>query len=293
MPKKRKQCVFLSMESLDEFCCDDDKLYPVFDAAGIEVHTLNWRDKGIDWNLYEWVIVRSSWDYQLDSEQFFDVLERIDRSSAKLANPLRSMRWNSNKRYLAELERNGVAIVPTTWGTGMNRAELAAYIEKHNQHGLVIKPLVSAGAYNTFRLSHASADQDLAAASAAHATSDWMLQAFVPSILTHGEFSLFYFNGKYSHAINKRPVGEDFRVQEEFGGQLSAIDPDPGMLEAADQVLQHCTEDLLYARVDLVLNQGRYQLMELELIEPSLYFGLDPDSPDRFLSACQTWFVEN
>ncbi len=293
MTEERKQCVFLSMESLDEFCCDDDKLYPAFDAAGIDVHTLNWRDERIDWNSYDWVIVRSSWDYQLDSERFFGVLERIDQSSAQLANPLQTMRWNSNKRYLAELEQAGIPIVPTTWGTGISGEELSAHINKHDQQGLVIKPLVSAGAYNTFRLDRTSSDAQLASACLAHATSDWMLQAFVPSILTHGEYSLFYFNGDFSHAINKRPVGDDFRVQEEFGGQISAIQPDQGMSQAGARALEHCSQDLLYARVDLVFHEDCYQLMELELIEPSLYFGFDASSPERFLNACQRWFTKN
>ncbi|MEM7277445.1 MAG: hypothetical protein AAF385_04900 [Pseudomonadota bacterium] len=293
MTEQRKQCVFLSMESLDEYCCDDDKLYPAFDAAGIDVHTLNWRNERIDWNDYDWVIVRSSWDYQLDSERFFDVLERIDRSRAQLANPLQTMRWNANKRYLAELEQAGIPIVPTTWGTGITAKELSAHIDINDQHGLVIKPLVSAGAYNTFRLDRSSTDAQLDTAFKAHVGSDWMLQAFVPSILTHGEYSLFYFNGDYSHAINKRPVGEDFRVQEEFGGQISAIQPDEEMSLAGARALQQCSQDLLYARVDLVLHEDRYKLMELELIEPSLYFGSDPDSPERFLGACQRWFANN
>ena len=105
------------------------------------------------------------------------------------------------------------------------------------------------------------------------------------TIVDEGEFSLFYFNNTYSHAILKTPSQGDFRVQEEHGGQLQKIEPDAALTEQAEKTLSAIDKELLYARLDFVRTSSGYALMEAELIEPSLYFNLDADSAERFARA--------
>jgi glutathione synthase/RimK-type ligase-like ATP-grasp enzyme len=112
-----------------------------------------------------------------------------------------------------------------------------------------------------------------------------MVQPFVNAIVDEGEYSLFYFGGVYSHTILKSPKRGDFRVQEEHGGRITAVAPEHDLRETADNIVASISQ-LLYARVDLVRNDsGKFLLMELELIEPALYFRMDEESPRRFATA--------
>ncbi len=123
--------------------------------------------------------------------------------------------------------------------------------------------------------------------------SAMMLQPFIRSIVEEGEYSLFYFGSQFSHAILKQPQPGDFRVQEEHGGSFWSVTAEDSLKRVAEQVIHVLAEELLYARVDLVrLDDGQPVLIELELIEPSLYFQEDPASAqlfaetlDRFASA--------
>jgi hypothetical protein len=107
----------------------------------------------------------------------------------------------------------------------------------------------------------------------------------VASIETIGEFSLFYFGGQYSHAVNKKPKPGDFRVQEEHGGIIQSITANEQLMQYGQFVMDQMGQELLYARVDLVQWEGQPAVMEVELIEPSLYFAFDPESPRRFAMA--------
>ena len=110
------------------------------------------------------------------------------------------------------------------------------------------------------------------------------------NIIDEGEYSLFYFGGTFSHAILKKPKQNDFRVQEDFGGVNKSIKPSKQLLEASEKVLKQIGQKLLYARVDFVCNESdEFALMELELIEPALYFRMDKDSPKRFAKVFDDW----
>src|SRR6056297_4049332 len=110
------RCAFLTMDSLDEFEVYDDLLLKPLSQLGWSVDMVSWRDRQVDWNTFEAVIIRSPWDYQQDVQLFMQVLEEIDQSSARLENPLDLVKWNIDKTYLRELEQEGILIVPTLWG---------------------------------------------------------------------------------------------------------------------------------------------------------------------------------
>ncbi|MGY8690993.1 MAG: hypothetical protein ACKVHP_25045 [Verrucomicrobiales bacterium] len=113
-----------------------------------------------------------------------------------------------------------------------------------------------------------------------------MLQPFIPDVIATGEHSLFYFGGQFSHCVLKTPTTGDFRVQEEHGGLIETAVPAKDLLAAGQRVIDAIGTSLLYARVDLVrMPDGAPALMEVELIEPSLYFNYDDLSPVKFAEA--------
>jgi glutathione synthase/RimK-type ligase-like ATP-grasp enzyme len=276
-----RRCCFLSMDSLFGYVSDDELAIPSLEELGWQVETISWSDPSVDWKSYNAAIIRTTWDYQKRPEHYLEVMADIERSGARLLNPLNVVKWNLDKRYLRELEISGISIVPTIWKEGGISAEEFSEWQSALGSELIIKPNVSATAHDTFRM--ASYDSSL---EATFDSRSFMVQPFVPAIVDEGEYSLFYFAGAYSHTILKSPVQGDFRVQEEYGGIITVVEPEPELIASAEDVLSRISDELLYARVDLVRDAGGgFMLMELELIEPALYFRMDPDSPARFVHA--------
>ena len=269
------------MDSLDGYVSDDELAIGPLAELGWDVVTVSWRDETVDWNIFEIVVIRTTWDYQRDPKKFLDVLQRIESSRARLENPLDVVKWNLDKRYLRELVAKGVPIVPTIWDGFYDERSLSSWLAELGTDELVLKPTVSATAEHTYRLR--KFDPKL---SGIFAKRPFMVQPFIRSIVDEGEFSLFYLGGKHSHTILKAPKAADFRVQEEHGGIITAVEPDNGLLTAGRSVFDMITPVPLYARVDVVRDAaGDHRLMELELIEPALYLRMDADAPVRFAAA--------
>ncbi|GAC18957.1 ATP-grasp domain-containing protein [Paraglaciecola arctica] len=280
-----KRCAFLSMDSLEDFFSSDTMLFEPLKNVGWLVEEVSWRKTDVDWNVYDVVVIRSTWDYQDDAEGFMACLQRIEASSAQLQNSLNIVRWNISKKYLKELQNQGINIVPTLWFDSFSLPEIQAGFSHFDTPELVIKPLVSANADHAYRLTPENLKQQAQKLDTIFATREFMVQPFLTGIVDEGEYSLFYFAGQYSHSILKQPESGDFRVQEEHGGRLSTIQPCEEMLTTARHSLAALPEDVLYARIDLVRHKNEFVVIEIELIEPSLYFNMDPDSPQRFVDA--------
>lgn len=280
-----KRCAFLSMDSLDDFFYYDQLLYEPLKAAGWLVEEVSWRKPDVDWNKYDAVVIRTTWDYQDDVEGFLACLHRIEASSAQLQNSLKIVEWNISKSYLKDLQNQGINIVPTLWFDSFALAELQLGFSHFDTSEIVLKPLVSANADHTYRLSQENLTAQADELKAVFSKRSFMLQPFLPGIVDEGEFSLFYFAGHYSHSILKQPDSGDFRVQEEHGGRLKSIQPCEAMLTTARHCLAALPADVLYARIDLVRHKNEFAVMEIELIEPSLYFNMDAQSPQRFVDA--------
>jgi len=290
-----KRVAFLSMDSLDGFVCYDSLLEAPLRALGWQVETVSWRRQDVRWEAYDAVLIRSTWDYQDNPEAFLKQLEHIDDSGTHLENPLELVRWNLHKGYLRDLERQGIPIVPTLYRDAGAPLRLEEAFDDAGVNELVIKPAISANAGQTFRLTRESARDRQEELQRLFAHRDALIQPYFPAIATEGEFSLFFFGETFSHAILKTPKPQDFRVQEEHGGRLQAIDPEPWLLEAAREALSAIRPKPLYARADFVRDTGlpgaagSFYLMEMELIEPSLYFNLDADSPALFARVFDAW----
>ncbi len=288
MQTKRRRCAFLSMRDLSGFCCYDQLAEEPMRQLGWDVQQIAWDAEGVEWNDYELVVIRSPWDYQHRWQQFLAVLTAIDRSSARLENALEVVRWNVHKSYLRDLQQRGVKIVPTRWLDRLEPQVLDLLREQFGADQLVVKPLVGANADHTFRLPRVGAGQDLQRALDCFAQESVMVQPFVPAVVDEGEYSLFFFAGQFSHAVRKTPKSGDFRVQEEHGGDIQSTNVSTQLRAAGQAALDAVPWPLLYARVDLVrLADGTPALMELELIEPSLYFPYHPQAAERFAQAVQ------
>ncbi|NBC04310.1 MAG: hypothetical protein GVY20_11465 [Bacteroidetes bacterium] len=285
-----KRCAFLSMDSLEDFVCYDQLLFEPMERLGWKAEQVSWRNQQVDWNDFDVVVIRSPWDYHEDPENFFHTLERIENSSALLENNLSLVEWNSNKRYLFDLQNGGVDIVPTLLKESYDGREWDSYFEHFSTDEIIIKPTVGASAVDTFRIKRKNRNNYQSKLKSLFNDRAFLVQPFIPSVITEGEFSLFYFGDTYSHTILKTPKSNDFRVQEEHGGRLLLVEPEEKLLSAGDQILNLIEPDPLYTRIDLVRTENnQFLLMELELIEPSLYFNMDPESPDRFATVFDRW----
>ncbi|HEX3130254.1 MAG TPA: hypothetical protein VH394_23160, partial [Thermoanaerobaculia bacterium] len=217
-----RHCAFLTLDAPEGWVTDDDLAHEPLAALGWEVTTLPWNRPGVDWSRFEAVVIRSTWDYHKRLDEFLATLEAIDRSGARLANPLETVRWNVRKTYLRDLEERGLPVVPTLWRTGPDEEGIRTLFDELGADEIVLKPVVSASAYDTFRLRRSA---DLSGLAALFAGREVMAQPFLASIVDEGEYSLFYFAGELSHTILKSPKDQDFRVQEEHGGFIRPAEP--------------------------------------------------------------------
>lgn len=274
------------MQDESAFVTDYRPGIPPLEALGWAVELVPWRETVTDWSAYHAVYIGAPWDYVADPAHFLAVLEAIHASGAVLVNPLALVRWNLEKRYLRELEQRGAAIVPSSWHARYEAHLPDRWFVDHRTDTVVIKPQVGANAADTFVLEQPLGVDMIATLSRLFRDRPFLVQPFIASIRDVGEYSLFYLGGELSHAIRKVPKTGDFRVQEEHGADILAATPEPALAAAADRVMQLVAPEPAYARADFVQGKdGQWLLMELELVEPSLYLRMHPDAPVRFARA--------
>lgn len=268
-----------------DLSADDQLLREELLRRGVYARAVVWNDPAVPWVAFDSVVLRSCWDYHLDTERFLDWLADLEDAGIPLWNPAGLVRWNHHKGYLQELERSGVPIVPTVFLERGARVSIAGLLAERGWTDAVVKPAVSASAYRTFRVSLASAAEAQEAVDALLAGGDVLVQRFLPEVATLGEWALLFFAGAFSHALLKRPAAGDFRVQTELGGSAIRQDPPPALLEQAQAIARRIPEPWLYARLDGVDLGGVFTLMELELIEPFLFLADEPLAPVRMADA--------
>jgi glutathione synthase/RimK-type ligase-like ATP-grasp enzyme len=284
---------------LPDLDVDDHGLVAALRARGASVTLPVWDDPEARWDV-DVVVVRSTWDYSERRDAFIAWAERVEQATT-LCNPAPMLRWNTDKRrYLTDLEKAGVPVVPTLWlqrRTGRNEqlgdprgadvVDIARLVAKapwaKDAGAVVIKPIIGAGSRDTVKVTVGDLPgfgqrfiDDNAAKQAL------MVQPFLPGI-SQGETSLIYIDGAYSHAVCKKPAAGDFRSQPEFGSDVRAVEPSTTQRALADHALHICGGSPLYARVDLVAGLNDEPcVIELEVTEPCLYFGWAGSSADHF-----------
>jgi len=260
----------------------DLPLSAALQTAGLEPVAEVWSDPSVDWSSYDAVLLRSVWDYHRRYLEFAEWLGQLDKAGVPVINESDVIRWNADKRYLLELRERGVAIVPSQVAAGACLREVVAGLEGQE---IVIKPTVSATAHHTVRGTAGSAELSRAMDELPDAV--YLVQPFQPEIQTEGEWSLIFIDGEYSHAVLKRPAAGDYRVQDDFGGSAELVPPPATVMEGSTAALAaaNTRRAPVYARVDGILSNGRYLLMELELIEPYLFLPQSPTATTRLATA--------
>ena len=250
---------------------DDQLLLPELSALGLEGIPVPWDTPGIDWAGFAAVVVRSTWDYHTRYAEFLAWLTHLEGLAARVFNPVATLRWNSDKSYLRQLDAVGIPVVPTEWVAQGHGEPLSTLARRREWDDLVVKPTVSGGAFETWRVTAPMSEEDDARLAVACREREMMVQPFQSAIAAQGEYSLVFFGGAFSHAVQKRPAAGDFRVQEDVGGSSTAIDVEGGLVAQAARALAAAPTPCLYARVDGCLAGNQFVLMELELLEPSLF----------------------
>ena len=280
-----KRVAYLTMEDMGDFVTDFHLSVEPMAALGWQVETVPWRSNP-DWDEFDAVYICTPWDYPDYLPQFLDVLVSIESSQALLINDLSLVHWTMEKTYLRDIELRGGDIVPSTWYEGFESANPANFFAEHETGKVVIKPTIGANAKDTFVLADPVDDDILQMLRQVYSGRAFFVQPFIEAIKSEGEYSLFFFNGVYSHAILKTPKAGDFRVQEEHGADIKAVQPPKALLDTAHELFAAIEPLPVYGRGDWVRGpDGRYLLMELELIEPSLYLRTDSGAAARFARA--------
>jgi glutathione synthase/RimK-type ligase-like ATP-grasp enzyme len=256
-------------------------LKPACADAGVHLEVAYWDADRTELAAYDALLIRSCWDYVDRPAEFLETLARLEQAGLRVINPHAVVAWNARKTYLQDLANAGVPSIDTLWLDHVDAPAVARGFDTLDAAEIVLKPQVGSGSRDTIRLKrNAWSPADLIDGPPGAA----MLQSFLPSLETEGEVSLFFCAGTLTHAILKRPPPGDWRANL-MDCSITAYTPSPAQTDTAAAALAAAPKGLVYARVDLVLAAGAWKVIELELIEPRLYFTYVPSAAVPFARA--------
>jgi glutathione synthase/RimK-type ligase-like ATP-grasp enzyme len=262
---------------------DDRPLHAALRARGVTVERPAWDDPDADWGAYDLVLVRTTWDYHHRRDAFVAWAERVAEAT-RIVNPAWVLRWNTHKSYLRDLEDLGVPVVETAWlGPG---DDVAAVLRERGWTRGFLKPAVGATAEGTLRFDAADPSAAQAHAERLLARGEVMLQPYLAGVETLGERSAVAIDGEVTHFVRKVPVAGDWRVQDDHGAADFPHDPSDAERDLVARALGAVGTVLPYARVDWLLDaEGAPRLVELELVEPSLFLRHGAHAAERLADA--------
>jgi len=279
------EVVFLSYKDLPNGTDDDNLAKRELIRLGVNVQTVPWESYENLITPHIPCVIRSPWNYTQNLNSFLNTLESL-KSTNCLLNSFETIKNNSSKNYIIGLYKSSAAgkVVPSFSGVDTLNNSGASF-EK-----LVVKPLVGASSVNTFLLESFEEVDCLFKKNPTFKKEDFFIQPYCKEVETTGEVSLIFFNidGRkvFSHAVIKKPMLGDFRVQEEFGGNIAKIKPPENLITLSQNFLGELSfPDFLFARMDYLLFNGHWCLSEAELIEPDLYLRVDSEAPKKFAKA--------
>ena len=275
---------YISCANLPEPDFDEQPLVEGLKSASHDCDVVAWDDPASDLSGYDAALVRATWNYAQNLDDFRAWIARTSRQTT-LINPADTIEWNLHKGYLRELEAAGVPIIPTLFFDLGESATVREQCEQRGWSRIVIKPTVSAGSFGTraFDLSDGEVEAAQSFFDEMVAQREMMIQRYIPSVDTIGETAIVVIDGQLTHAIEKRPRFDDQDEQvflrEEITDEMRAM---------AERVLAGAGKEHLYARVDVIPDDdGSLMLSELEMLEPSLFFPHFPDAVGVFVSGVE------
>ena len=274
----------LACEKFPNLTPSDQLLIPALAKYNIQAKAAIWDNPSIDWTTYDYLIFRNTWDYYEKEKEFNLWLDQIEKLGIKTLNSIKIIKQNKHKFYLKDLQKKGVNIIPTLFQEKTNKLDLKAIVPK-DWKKIVIKPAFSAGSYLTEVFQASEIESINSKYSSIAIEKELLIQEFKSEITSLGETSFIFFNKQFSHCVNKKPAENDFRIQVQFGGKYTLIQPSIELIEQAQKIVNLFPDNLLYARVDGIIIDNQINLMEVECIEPDLYFALASESLERFVTS--------
>ena len=287
MDHNLKKIGLLTCSRFPDLYGQDQLLLKEFLNKGYDAYPVIWDDPNFNAEEWQCLIFRNTWDYFEKKEAFLEFINRMAEMKVFTLNSLSVIQKNLHKFYLREMEEAGVQIVPTIFVPAGSTDDLVKLIPQ-SWKKVVVKPAFSAGAFETRTydfdaFAHMNDDYQQLLKS-----DDLLLQLFMEEILTQGEVSFVYFDKTFSHSVQKVPKEGDFRVQSLFGGAYHPYTASAEILAKAQSIVDGIPEPVLYARVDGIVINNEFYLMEVELTEPDLYFELGANSLLKFVEAFQS-----
>ena len=268
----------------------EQALIPLFKEKNIVAEAVVWNNPAVIWEQYAYLIIRSIWDYHLNPIAFNQWLQYLATKNIKTLNALSILQANQHKFYLKKLAEQGIKIIPTLFIKQTNNFNLAE-VRSMGWEKVVIKPAVSASSFLTDLFTVSDIDAIETKYQPIAKERDLLVQKFMPAIQTFGELSIIFFNRKYAYTVLKTAKEKEFRVQSEYGGNTRLYQPTESIIQTASNILTHFSGDMLYARVDGLVINGEFILMEIELIEPQLFFDLDQQFIHQFVEAARELLI--
>ena len=264
---------------------EQELLKSAFESQGLKVDITYWDNPSYEWQQTKSVLFRTVWDYFERFDEFWDWLEQV-KTKTRLINSYELIKWNIDKHYLRDLKNSGIQVVPTYFADRGNNISLQEIANLNDWEHIVIKPAISASAFNTYKITNDEIEQKEQLFHELLQTHDMLVQPFFPTISELGEASLMVFGGKFTHAILKKAKAGDFRVQDDFGGTVHDYNPTQEEIKFAEKVFQSCNSLPIYGRVDIVWDSNKHiYLSELEIIEPELWIRNRPESANKIAEA--------
>ena len=255
------------------------------EARGLRTVRVAWSNPDFDWGCARAAVFRSTWDYFERFAEFSAWMERV-AGGMRLFNAPELVRWSVDKHYLRDLADRGVNVPMTRFIERGERKTLREVFAACGENEAILKPVVSGAARHTYRLNAGNLDAHEPVLQELLREESMMVQPFLGSVLTQGELSLMVIGGRCTHAVRKIAKPGDFRVQDDHGGTVHPHTPTADEIAFAEHAVAACPQMPLYARVDAVRDDsGALSLMELELVEPELFFRFHPPAADALAAA--------
>lgn len=279
-----KKIALVTCEKYPRLIKDEENIINLFPGHGIHAEPVIWDDSSADWKAFDLIVIRNTWDYFNKFEEFQVWLNLLESLNAPVMNPIHIIKENMHKLYMKTLEEQGILIVPTHFVDKGARLNIESLINEKGWDKFIIKPAVSGGAKDTYLYSREETHTAQEVFESLISKKDMLIQKYMRNIES-GEWSMMFFNNVYSHSIFKAPAPKDFRVQQEHGGSVKVEEAPAYIIEQAKALIRKQGENLLYARVDGVEEDGKFYLMELELIEPQLFLENNIKAQKMFVEA--------
>ncbi len=270
---------------IKDVLAEDGLVSNALEKRGLKVARVDWNHSYFDWSTASYALFRTTWDYFQKIQLFQRWLQKTSTLTSFI-NPYHQIQWNLDKTYLRDLGKKGINIPPTIFTDITGQQSLSDIINDNGWDKVVVKPAISASGRDTYLVEGKDAKNFEKNFRQLADNETMLVQPFQNEVITQGEKALMFIDGRFSHATLKVAKKGEFRVQSDFGGSVALYEASENEIDFGRQVLEACDEVPVYARVDIINdNQGRLCLVELELIEPEMWFRLYPTTADRLADA--------